>query len=140
VPVNLIDGAAYESIRRAIDVRLDARSLPDAVIALPIYAGSGELDVRQRDPLLDERVGTDLAHARLAAIYFAAARLTPAVPDIVQQTFMDYRYVKSPRDIEAQVSRLNSLGEGEMAAYLTGGDEAALYPMQHFVRVRGTRL
>jgi len=139
VAVSLIDNASYESIRRAIDVRLDARTLPDSVVALPIYAGAGERDVFARDPLIDTRTGTELERARTAAVYFAAARLAPSVPDYVQQTFMDYRYSKAPRDVEAQVARLQSLAEAELAAYLSAGDEAALFPVQHFARLPGTR-
>jgi hypothetical protein len=109
-------------------------------IMLPIYAAAAEADVVQRDAALATRTGDDLEHARRAAIYFCAARLAPAVPDIVQQTFFDYRYTKAARDIAADVDRLTGLAESELAAMTGyGGDLTAIYPVSHFGVAKATR-
>lgn len=118
----LLTSADYPAIRAMIDISLDSTTLPDAIIALDAYIGAGMRDVLLLDPLAESRTGTELQHARTAAIQFTAARIAPAIPRLQGETFGDYRYQLQPVDWEARASALRAAAGAELDAYLDTGD------------------
>lgn len=111
----------FDAIRKAIDVSLTAEALSDAVIALPIYAGQAELDVLARDANAETYEGVDAAKAqrvRNAAIFLAAARLAPAVPQIKSVALSRSRFDRTTFDPEKRAAELIGLADAQFAAYL----------------------
>ena len=118
----LLTSANYPAIRAMIDITLDTISVPDAIIALDAYVGAGMRDVLALDPLAESRTGDDLQHAQTAAVLFTAARLVPALPMIVKETFPDHSYERNKVDSAARAAELRNLAAAEIDAYLDVGD------------------
>jgi len=136
--VPLITSANYPAIRAAIDTSLDVVALPDATIALDIYAGAAMRDVLARDPLALSRTGDDLARVTAAAVYFAASRLILALPQIRRENYPEQEYVRQEVDIWAHAAELRSLAEAEISLVLDLGDATADRPTM-FVAGHGRR-
>jgi hypothetical protein len=126
--VALLTTAEYPAIRAAIDVSLDSAALPDATIALGIYAGAAELDVISRDPLALSRTGAELAHVTNAAIYFCAARLIVALPQILRETFADHSYERGQTDIAQRAGELRALATAEIETVISPTDTTPAMP------------
>jgi hypothetical protein len=129
----LLTSANYPAIRAAIDITLDTTSLPDAIIALDTFIGAGMRDVLLLDPLAESRAGTDLQHAQTAAILFTAARLVPALPQIVKEAFPDHSYERSRVDSAARAAELRQLAAAEIDAYLDPSNAVSERPTRFAV-------
>lgn len=110
-----------DGVRKAIDIRLTIATLPDAVISLPIYVGAAERWVRQRDPNLASRVDDELDAAKLAATYYAAALLIDALPQMLSETTISYRYQMAEFNVDARRARLLSMADAALD-YLDPGN------------------
>lgn len=73
----LLTETDYPSIRRAISASFDETTLPDPVIADDLFVGEAELWVAAR-------TSDAGAHAKKAAIYYAAYLLVPSVKGQLQ--------------------------------------------------------
>jgi hypothetical protein len=97
-----ITPAEFPAVRAALDISLDAANLPDAVIALPQYAGQAELWVAANDPNAIIYFPGSEEHIRttIAAIYACAAYIVPALPNITGETYGDaLRYTREKTDM-----------------------------------------
>ncbi len=116
----------FVSVRGALDTSIEADDLPDALIALPIYAGRAEMLLLQRDPLAATRVGTDALHIRLAAIFFTASLIAPAIPAITRfqaGSITDRTMYDRTIDWNARASDLKAQADAEIDAVLDAGFE-----------------
>jgi hypothetical protein len=98
--MTLIGNAEYPMVRAAVDTSLGPRALKDEVIALDMYAGEAERQVLARDPnaLTYDPDSDNGKRVRMAAVYWTAALLVPALPDLTSERFTDYSYTRSARD------------------------------------------
>jgi hypothetical protein len=91
-----LDDSTYPSVRAAIATDLTAATLPDAVIALPIYGAVAELAVKDLDTnwAVDNDDDDKFAILQLAAIYWCASLILPTQPFMTSETFgqRDYQY------------------------------------------------
>ena len=120
--MTILDDSSYPAIRAAIDLSLDSTALPDATIALPIFLDAADLEVKARDPLWATRMDDELTQLTNAAIYLTAARIAPALPRLLGETFGDYRYQLQAVDMEARASALRSLADAALDSYLDVDD------------------
>lgn len=122
---NLLTVDDYPAIRAALDTSLDATALPNKVIDEDIYAGAAWADVVERYPGADTETDTAvLTRLRRAAIYFAAARLAPAVVRItsLSVSVQGVNYSKPVFDPEKRAAELRALADAELDAVLTPGE------------------
>jgi len=117
--MTLLSSTDYPSVRAAIDTSLDSAVLPDALIARDVFVGAAELDVLARDPLAASRTGTDATRITLAAIYLTAARLCPAVPNIIEEEDTgQHRYRRQATDWTKRAAELRGMADAEIQAIL----------------------
>lgn len=131
----------YQSVRKALDVSITEASLSDEIIDLPIYAGAAHQSVvtalptvESLDPLAEP---AKWSAAQAAFAYLTAARIAPALPQIVQQQVGDFRISREKWDAEAAVKRLNSLA-GAALVTVTGAVPGSV-GVGHFWTVAGRR-
>jgi hypothetical protein len=120
--VPLLAAVDYPAVRAALDLTIDAATLPDAVIALPIFAGRAEQTILRLDPAAPTRSGEEAEHVRRAVIYLTAAYIAPHVPDLLGEQFGPQRYTRAPQDWRAHARYLQGLAELELAAVI--GEDA----------------
>lgn len=127
----LITSDDFPAVRAAINVTLDEVGLPDAVIALPIYLGAADTDVKARDPLWATRTAGDLRHLKNATIYFTAARLVLSLPRINSETFgQRYQFRVDQLSPTEQAASLQAFGDMEIEAVINpGSDELVEKPV-----------
>lgn len=79
--------AAYDEIRAAVDVSLDADALPDSVIEYTVYKGEAEARVRQLTAALsDAELLVHNADLQRAALLITAGLIAPRIRIIVRET------------------------------------------------------
>jgi len=120
--MSIISSDDFDSVRAALDTSLEADDLPDVLIALPIYAGRAELLLLERDPLAATRVGTEALHIRLAAIFFTASLIAPAIPAITSLKADEVQYARTI-DWYVRAGDLRALADAEIDAVLNVGFE-----------------
>ena len=110
----------YVSVRGALDTELTENELPDSTIGLPIYRFAAEQDVLERDPQAESRTGDELQQVKVAAVYFCAARLAPAVVRLtsLNVTTRDISYQKATFDPASKSSELRQYAEEALATVL----------------------
>ena len=133
----LITSADYPAIRAAIDTSLDTTSLPDATIALDIYAGAAMRLVLARDPAAATRTGDALARVTAAAVYYTAARLILALPQITREAYPEQSYQRQDVNVSERAAYLTSLADAELDAVL--GDAATAGMPTMFAAGHGRR-
>lgn len=110
-----ISTAQYPAIRAALDVTLTAAKLPDQIIAGAIYHPAAEAEVTRRlGDLAEAADGSD--GAARAVILFTAARLAPALPNLLRRTLGDVTLQYGKTDIAQQVAALRDEALVEIAA------------------------
>jgi len=117
----LLTFADYPAVRAALDTELDETSLADKTIALDIYQGAADREVKARDTNWATRTGNDLLRLRAAAVYLTAARLASAVVRItaINVQSRDLSYSRPVFDPAEKAAELRALAEQELAAVLT---------------------
>jgi hypothetical protein len=138
--VAILDPADYPAIRAVLDTDLNETNLEDTIIALPIYHGAAEQDVLDLDADAETRTGDAGDRIKRAAIYFCAARLTPAVVRITSLSIQarDLNYSKPVFDPEQRAAELRAMAAEEIAAILEPATEAPNRPTM-FTVARGYR-
>ena len=133
----LLDFASYDAIRAAIDISLNRDSLPDDVIALPIYLSAADLEVKRRDPLWASRTGDSLISLTNAAIYLTAARIAPAMPRLLSQKIAaggdDFTLQFQAIDWAARAQALRQQGEDALDSLIDPGDVISTRPTRFTV-------
>lgn len=100
---DILTSALYPDVRAAIDTGLTVIDIPDAMIGLSIYAPTAERMVKQSDPDWATRTGDHLDALKAASVYYCAALLVLALPNITTESFgqRDYQYtVQGPSSLE----------------------------------------
>jgi hypothetical protein len=112
----------FTAIRAAIDLSLDEGTLPDDVIALPIYRGRAEARVLARDPnAASYTYGMPEYDAvKQAAILFAASLLAPIVLASIptSETIGTYKYNLAGLKPEQLAAALSADAELALTSYL----------------------
>lgn len=132
----ILTSADYPEIRSVIDLTMDAADLPDSVIAMDVFQGWAERKILVRDPDALTRMGDEAAAVRLAAIFFTAARIVPAIPRLMSESVMSSKYTLKPWDISEKVAELIQAAEDALDDYLPADPNPA---GTHFVTVAGCR-
>ena len=127
----IISSDDYPSVRAALDITLDTTTLPDSLIALPIFEGVAETDVMAEDTQWQLHVAnTDVngnvdpaigQHLRNAVIYHCAALLALSMADNVDSEALPgggYRYTRSRIDWEERHKHLDSQADRELEALI----------------------
>lgn len=99
MPAVAIVSGDYPSIRGAIDISLDANSLPDAVIELEIYATAAEQWIAAETT----ETGSE---AHLAAVLYCAYLIAPQVPALIRERMAGGEYWQQPFDFVDLAGRL----------------------------------
>ncbi len=120
--MSLLNNNHYPAVRAALDTSLSESKLPDSVISLSIYAPAAELDVLARDPDAEGRTGDELERVTNAAIYFCAARLAPALPQLLATSDEHNEWRWQARDWQARARELRQLADENLNAVLEGGE------------------
>jgi hypothetical protein len=139
-----LSAAEYPAIRAAIDISLDAESLPDAVIGSSVYQDAAERWVLVANPdAATYAPGTsqyDLS--RVAAINACAAMIAPAVPTLTRESYGDgYSYQREALATKELVDTLWSRAREAIAeATGSGGTVVDRVPSRFvFGRITGRR-
>lgn len=111
-----ITSALYPDVRAAIDTSLDSTTLPDATIALSIYAPAAAADIKLRDPAWASRTGESLARLERAHVLLTASLLAPAIPSLTAEQTDDYRYTRQSVDWVSRAADLAQRAGEEIAA------------------------
>lgn len=106
--------ANCDLIRAAIDTSLTAEALPNATIALDVYLGAAEREVKARDTAWASRTGDELTALKTAVAYLTAARLAPAVPQIVDAKDRDLSRRLQERDMMVLAAALRGYADTEL--------------------------
>jgi hypothetical protein len=134
----LLTEADYPTIRSAIRVDVDEKVVPDDVIGQDTYVGAAVREVKRIDPLADTRSGDPQMRLKLAAIYFAAARLCAGIAMPSSETFGNYKYTLADFDAEQRAGNLYWSGLIEIATVL-GESAADLIALPSFGTPAGRR-
>lgn len=75
----ILTSADFPAIRAALDVDLNAQTLPDTTIAQDIFLGAAEAELLRRVPTAAAMTGNDLARVKRALVWLTAAYLAHSV-------------------------------------------------------------
>ncbi len=116
----ILTSVNYPDVRVALDADLADKDIPDATIALLIYAPAADQDVLERDPDAESRTGEDANRVLRSAIYFCAARLAPVVVRLTSLsiTTRDMSYQRATFDPEERAAQRRNMAEAELALVL----------------------
>jgi len=135
----LVEPQEFTQVRAALDVSLSADDLPDTVIALPIYLGAADAEIKRRDPNWATRDEDALARLRRAVIYLTAASLAPAVPELTQERYPEgYSYARANSYVKRS-AELRQLAEAELALVLAPSEPETLSMPTFFGSASGRR-
>lgn len=131
----------YPAIRAALDITLDEAALPDTTIAMDVYLGAAEREVRASVSLPSPPVGENLERVRTAIILITAANLAPAIPQMQSEQLGDYLYKKQAVDWKKLAEELRSRANSELTALLTTDivEQATRYRHTSFAAATGRR-
>ncbi len=122
----------YPAIRAAIDIQLmDALTLPDEVIELPIYLDQAEIDVIGLDADAATRTGDELTMIQNAIIYRIAAYICPSVPHLVSNQVLTSRQQWKDKDWQAHARILLSRSN-QLINQVLNGVTSVIEPPNHF--------
>ena len=112
----LLEATDYPAVRAALSTALTPDMLPDTVIGLGIYAEAAEADVLALDAAALTRTGDELARVKRAAILFCAARLAPAVPQLLSSRVHLLSTTFAAVDWQALATTLREQARAEVTA------------------------
>ncbi len=110
----------YPAVRAALDVQLNAQSLPDATIAQGIFVGAAEAEVLKRVPEAESKTGEDLARVKRAAVWLTAAYLAHSVARITSLSVQtrDLSYSRQTFNPDEKAAELRARAEREFGMLL----------------------
>jgi hypothetical protein len=116
----ILSSSDYPAIREALDVGLNAQTLPDATIARDIFLGAAEADLLRRVPTAASMTGSDLARVKRALVWLTAAYLAHSVVRITSMSIQtrDLSYSRQSFDPDEKARELRSRAEGEIGMLL----------------------
>jgi hypothetical protein len=130
----------YPAIRAALDVQLNAQTLPDATIAQSIFQGAAEADVVKRVPGAESLTGDDLARVKRAAVWLTAAYLAHSVVRLTSLSVQtrDLSYSRQTFDPDEKAAELRARAEREFGMLLAPAAATPSRPTM-FTTVGGRR-
>jgi hypothetical protein len=131
--------APFDSVRRAIDVALDATTLPDVVIGDDVYLGAAVSWAVIIYPAA--AFETDAAKQALigrAINLKTASYLAPHIPQMLAETWPGYTYQQQSRDWLKLAGELSARADEAMAAVLETPRRGSARPTM-FAVASGTR-
>lgn len=133
-----LDAGSFDQVRKALDLSLDAESLPDDTIQLPIYAPDAEDELLARNPAAATYAEGSAQKERAirAAIYLTAARLVPSLPAIASESLGDWKLTQTPPDLVKLAASLRGRASSLITQNVTG---SSLAPLQSFWLASGRR-
>ena len=131
-----LSAADYPSIRAAIDISLSEGSLPDGIIALPIYSGQAEQTVLAFVPDADAADADRQAHLHNAAMLFCASSLVFAIPSFTREQGPEFEAEIQRVKPETLAGDLRARAQAELEAGAAG--EISTVPVM-FTVARGSR-
>ena len=117
----LVTADECADVRAAIDVTLPATALPDTTILLAVFADKAARDITARvtngEDIVDAGSGDDFETMRLAAIYYTAALIMPALPQLISESVGqgDFAYRMAVVDPLKRQAQLFGLASTEVA-------------------------
>lgn len=135
----ILTPADYGAVRAALDLSLDARVLPDNVIALDIYLGAAERQILARDPQAPYRSDDDLIRVKNAITFLTAALIAPVVPQITNERLGDQSYTRQPIDWAKRAEELRARAEHEILAVVEPGQPTKAVMPRLFTVAHGRR-
>jgi hypothetical protein len=116
----ILSSTEYPAIRAALDVSLNAQTLPDATIAQGIFVGAAEAEVLRRVPDAESKTGDDLARVKRAAIWLAAAYLAHSVVRLTSLSVQtrDLSYSRQTFNPDEKAAELRARAEREFGMLL----------------------
>lgn len=126
----LLPPAEYDQVRQVIDVKLDARQLPDTTITQQVFLGAAQDELVRRYPTAAAATGENLERVRRALVYLTAARLCPAVVRLttVSVQAQGMSYTRATFDPEERAAALRALAEVELTALQSPTDNTTARP------------
>lgn len=135
----LLTSANWPEVRAALDVSLTARQLPDEMIGYDLYSGRAMRRVLEQVPMAESQTGDALKRCKNAAIFYTAAYLAPAIPNITRKSIgSGDTEVAYDIDWEARATILLAAAAAELAAVLTPSEATPAMP-RVFAVASGTR-
>ena len=135
----LLSPEHYPQIRALIDLSLTAEELPAATIALPVYLGAAEAEIRRRDPQWATRTGDARTALMQAVMHYAAGLLAPALPSIRSESYPEgYSYDREAVDYAGRGAALLARA-GELIDSVTAPEELSALRPPTFAVARGRR-
>lgn len=133
----LLTSANWPEVRAALDVSLTSGQLPDATIAYDMYSGRAVRQVLAQVADAESRTGNEFKRCVNAAIFYCAAYIAPAIPNLTRKSMGDVDYSLNIDWRERAVKLLAAAAE-ELAAVLTPGESVYSIPTL-FTVATGTR-
>jgi hypothetical protein len=100
-----------------LDLTVDDKSLPDAVLLLAPFAPEAEARIEAQVPNAAARTGDEARHLKLAAIALCAALVAPSMPSITSETVGPAMSVsRQPVDWTKRVAYLLGVFQAELDA------------------------
>lgn len=138
--MTILDETQYEQVRAAIDTSLTEDDLPDATIALDLYAGAANRWLLRRDSDAATRMGDDAASVTLAAVLYCAALLVGAIPRLTQENHDGVTSYTRALETPAQIAeRLLARAEDALAGVLEPSAPTTASIPTMFTRASGRR-
>lgn len=106
--------ADCDLVRAVLDTSLTAVALPNATITLDVYLGAAEREVKARDTDWASRTGDEATALKSAVAYLTAARIAPALPQIVDAKDGQLSRRLQERDMLALAAALRGHADAEL--------------------------
>jgi hypothetical protein len=138
MPLTFLSASSFDAVRAALDLSLDAGSLPDDLIQSDLYAPTAEAELLERDPLASTYAeGTDKKRrATNAAILLTAAYLAPSLPSIAEEKLGDWQMRQTAPDFTKLAASLRGRAAREINMNVYG---TSTRPLQAFWLASGRR-
>jgi len=137
----LLPSDRYEDIRLKLDPTLDGEeAIPNEVLTSDMVLGEAERWILKVDPTAASRVGGELQAVYRAIICYAAAVLSPSVPQAKQVNMAGHSvttdYAETPSE---RTARLYAEATAAVAYYLPAILQTTVTTMTYFTTVSGRR-
>ncbi len=130
----------WKSVRAALDVDLDETGLPNKTIALDIFSGAAQREVRRRVDDAENKTGDDLLRVSEAAVLLTAARLASSTirPTSITVQTRDMNYSRPAWKSKEKSAELRQMAS-EAIDDLNKPDDVLPYRMTAFAKATGRR-
>lgn len=138
--MGILTAAEFPAIRAALDVGLNAQTLPDETIGQEIFLGAAEAELLKRVPTAAAMTGSDLKRVKRALVWLTAAYLAHSVVRITSLSVQtrDISYSRQTFDPDKKAAELRSRAETEIGLLVEPSAATPARPTM-FALARGGR-